>query len=134
MIKITFLGLISLLLSSVTFAADPLGVAVIFADGMVLQRQMNVPVWGTAQPGDTVKVTFGGQEKTATADEAGKWMVKLDPLKASAEGRTLLIASPATSNTTVFSTGRYRKHRPDCAAQRPRHLDRLLDGGSARRA
>ena len=105
MIKITLLGLISLLLSSGSFAADPLGVAAIFADGMVLQRQMDVPVWGTAQPGDTVKVTFGGQEKTATADEAGKWMVKLDPLKASAESRTLLIASPATSNTTVFSTG-----------------------------
>jgi sialate O-acetylesterase len=93
MMKIALLGLISLLLSSVTFAADPLGVAAIFADGMVLQRQMDVPVWGTAQPGDTVQVKFGGQEKTATADEAGKWMVKLDPLKASADGRTMRITS-----------------------------------------
>jgi hypothetical protein len=34
--KIALLGLISLLLSSVTFAADPLTVAAFFADGMVM--------------------------------------------------------------------------------------------------
>jgi sialate O-acetylesterase len=53
----------------------------LFSDGMVLQRRMKVPVWGTADEGEEVKVTFRGQEVSTTA-EAGKWMVKLDPMEA----------------------------------------------------
>jgi sialate O-acetylesterase len=49
---------------------------------MVLQRDMAVPIWGTASPGEKVVVKFRGQQKEATADANGKWMVKLDPLKA----------------------------------------------------
>jgi sialate O-acetylesterase len=54
----------------------------LFNDNMVLQREMPVPVWGTAEAGEQVTVTFGDQKKTATADKDGNWMVKLDPLKA----------------------------------------------------
>ena len=31
-----------------------------FSDGAVLQRGMEVPVWGTAEPGSKVEVEFGG--------------------------------------------------------------------------
>lgn len=48
---------------------------------MVLQREMQVPIWGTAAPGETVTVKFRDQTKTATADKGGKWSVKLDALK-----------------------------------------------------
>ncbi|MFA6287724.1 MAG: hypothetical protein WC661_10105 [Opitutaceae bacterium] len=48
---------------------------------MVLQRGMPVPVWGTAEPGETVSVSFRGQTKTTAAADTGKWMVKLDPLQ-----------------------------------------------------
>jgi sialate O-acetylesterase len=65
----------------------------VFSDHMVLQRDQAVPVWGRAVPGDEVVVSFAGQTKTAQADAAGKWMVKLDPLKASAEGRELVALS-----------------------------------------
>ena len=54
----------------------------LFGDHMVLQSGMAVPVWGTADPGEKVSVTFLTQNKTATADAAGKWMVRLDKLKA----------------------------------------------------
>ncbi len=54
----------------------------VFSAHMVLQRECAVPVWGAAAPGEKVTVTFRNQEKTATADAAGKWMVKLDPLTA----------------------------------------------------
>jgi len=50
---------------------------------MVLQREMPVPIWGTAAPGEKVTVAFQGQEKSTTADKDGKWLVKLDPLKVS---------------------------------------------------
>ena len=42
-----------------------------FADGMVLQRDREVSVWGTADAGEKVRVMFAGNEVTATADEAG---------------------------------------------------------------
>ena len=38
-----------------------------FTDNMVLQRGMRVPVWGTAQPGESVTVSFAGQTKRGTA-------------------------------------------------------------------
>lgn len=63
-----------------------------FADNMVLQRGMPVPVWGTAAPGEKVTVAFAGQTKTATADAKGAWRVTLDPLSASKENRTLKVA------------------------------------------
>ncbi|MEI7684816.1 MAG: sialate O-acetylesterase [Planctomycetota bacterium] len=50
--------------------------------GMVLQRDMLVPIWGTAEPGEKVAVKFRDQEKSTIADENGKWAVKLDRLKA----------------------------------------------------
>jgi len=49
---------------------------------MVLQQDMAVPIWGTAAPGEKVTVGFRGQTKSATADAQGKWLLKLDPLKA----------------------------------------------------
>ena len=53
-----------------------------FSDHMVLQREMRVPAWGTAAPGEKVTVAVCGQKQTATADKDGKWAVKLEPLKA----------------------------------------------------
>ena len=63
-----------------------------FADNAILQRQMPAPVWGWSKPGTTVTVEFGGQKKTATAGEDGKWMLRLDTLEASAEPREMVIA------------------------------------------
>ena len=54
----------------------------IFSDHMVLQRDMAVPVWGTASPGEKVTVTFRDQTKLAVAGPDGAWKLKLDPLKA----------------------------------------------------
>jgi len=61
----------------------------IFSDHMVLQRELPLPVWGKAAPGEAVTVEFAGQQKNAKADASGRWMVKLDPLTASAEPQIL---------------------------------------------
>ena len=58
---------------------------------MVLQRDLPVPVWGEAAPGETVTVAFAGQSRTSTAGGDGKWRVTLDPLAASAEPRELSV-------------------------------------------
>ena len=63
-----------------------------FADGMVLQRGVAAPVWGTASPGKTVTVEFAGQTKSAKADAAGAWRTSLDPMEASCESRAMKIS------------------------------------------
>ena len=52
----------------------------IFSDHAVLQREMPVPVWGWAEPGEAVTVAIAGQKHKATADDNGKWRVTLSPL------------------------------------------------------
>lgn len=54
----------------------------IFADGMVLQRNKPIPVWGWADANEKIEVHFKQQTKTITADATGKWMVKFDAEKA----------------------------------------------------
>ena len=61
-----------------------------FGESCVLQRDMKVPVWGGAAPGEKVTVTFAGQSKSAAADRFGRWRVELDPMPASAKGRPLV--------------------------------------------
>ncbi|MEI8063723.1 MAG: sialate O-acetylesterase, partial [Verrucomicrobiota bacterium] len=39
----------------------------VFSDHMVLQRDMAVPIWGTAAPGEKITVKFRDQEQTTTA-------------------------------------------------------------------
>ena len=64
-----------------------------FADGMVLQRGRNVPVWGWAGPGDDVTVTFAGQKLKVRAGADGRWRVDLAPMCASKEGRVLTVSA-----------------------------------------
>lgn len=53
----------------------------LFQSGMVLQRNQDIPVWGTADAGETVNVTFRGKTYTATAGTDGKWRVNLPKQK-----------------------------------------------------
>lgn len=52
----------------------------VLSDGMVLQRGMTVPVWGTAEPGEKVTVTFQDQQLSTRTGPAGRWRVNLKPL------------------------------------------------------
>jgi sialate O-acetylesterase len=71
----------------------------LFGDNMVLQRDRPVPVWGWAEKGTPVTVTFAGQEKRAVTDEEGKWRVNLDPMKACREPAVLKVTG---TNEVVF--------------------------------
>ncbi|MEO2016298.1 MAG: sialate O-acetylesterase [Fuerstiella sp.] len=79
-----------------------LEVASPFVDGAILQREMNVPVWGWAEPGTVVTVAFADQRKSVTTNAKGKWMVKLDPLIACDEERDLIVTS---NRETISRTG-----------------------------
>ena len=78
------------LFAGLAAATAPLALAdvtlpAIFAEHMVLQRDQKVPVWGFAEDGEKVTVTFAGQKAEAVAKD-GKWAVSLAPLKASSTG------------------------------------------------
>src|SRR5438874_13242855 len=53
----------------------------LISDGMVLQRGMPVPLWGTAAENERVTVRFQGQEVTTTARD-GTWLLRLRDLRA----------------------------------------------------
>ena len=77
--------------------------ATIFTSNMVLQRGMEVPVWGTAEPGEEVSVAFAGQNLKTTADDKGDWEVRLAPLAASTNGHPLVVTGRNTiTNANVL--------------------------------
>jgi len=75
-----------------------------FADNMILQRGVDIPIWGTADPGETVVVEYAPQKDTAKAsqkvltqaDENGTWRLTLKPLLVSRTGGRLTITGAKT--------------------------------------
>ncbi|MCA8990100.1 MAG: hypothetical protein KDA78_20805, partial [Planctomycetaceae bacterium] len=64
-----------------------------FSDHMVLQQKRDVAVWGTADPGARVTVSFNKYSSTTKADRSGKWRVSIPSGKANSEGMPLTIQS-----------------------------------------
>jgi sialate O-acetylesterase len=69
------------LLSAAPVLAD-VRVPQIFSDNLVLQRGMEIPVWGWADPGEEVAIRIGQFGLTTTANDSGTWSVKLPAMEA----------------------------------------------------
>jgi len=76
-----------------------LRLARIFGDGMVLQRQASIPVWGWSAPGRAVTVALGATSRMATPDASGAWRV-LFPARA-AGGPLRMVVRSATDSVVV---------------------------------
>jgi len=77
--------LLILIISGCSFSGGPatdIKLPALFNDNMVLQRDISLPVWGTANPGGELQVKINGQLKNATAGEDGKWRTDLDKMPA----------------------------------------------------
>ena len=93
------LGTASALTASAAVKVNPL-----FTDSMVLQQNLECPVWGTATPGEKISVSLSPSAPvkgdvaaiSATADEKGNWMVKLPKRAASSDPSTLTIKGENT--------------------------------------
>jgi len=115
-------------------------VADIFGPEMILQRDIPVPIWGSAQPGEIVTVEFAGQNKTATADSAGRWSVDLQAMQASDALRTLTVKgdgeSVAIENVRVGEVWLVLSHGIDkqfsCEGPVPRPDARIRPFGDSR--
>jgi sialate O-acetylesterase len=66
----------------VTPAAAEVKLPSLFSDGLVLQRDRDVPVWGTATPNAGVTVEIDGETKSARASVEGRWRLTLAPHRA----------------------------------------------------
>jgi sialate O-acetylesterase len=71
----------------------------IFADHMVVQQDVKVPVWGWAAPGEEITVTLGDRSAKAKADASGKWSLKLKAFKA--DGKALIMTVKGQNTITI---------------------------------
>ena len=80
-ISSSILSIIFLALA-LTYSFAEVEVARIFSDHMVLQREVNAPIWGTADPGERITVEINGLTASAVAAKDGKWKVYLPSFEA----------------------------------------------------
>lgn len=113
----TIMGLCVAGLGAASALAEPLALASVFTDHAVLQREVEVPVWGVAEPGTKVTVKLGqggqgGQEASAVADDHGRWAAKLRPVPAggpyeltvgASSGETLALADVLFGDVWICS-------------------------------
>lgn len=63
----------------------------VISDGMVLQSDAVVPIWGWGKSGDGVSVSFDNQVIKGTVDKSGRWRVDFKPLQPSSVERDMTI-------------------------------------------
>ncbi len=76
--RVLFAGILGLILAFFAGAARAeVKPYPLCTDGMVLQQQAEAKLWGTADTGEVVTVTFRGKQASATAGEGGRWVVTI---------------------------------------------------------
>ncbi|WP_020532725.1 sialate O-acetylesterase [Flexithrix dorotheae] len=81
-LKYQFFLLIFISLINLPLAKADVTLPYLFGDHMVLQRDHKIKVWGWANPGERVAVTFRSKSYRTRADRMGNWQVVLDRLPA----------------------------------------------------
>jgi sialate O-acetylesterase len=89
-------AVLAFLFLSLVAARAEVVLAPIFTDYAVLQRERPLPIWGTADAGEKVTVSFAGQSRAATAAADGRWLVILDALPANSTGSDLVVTGTNT--------------------------------------
>ena len=69
-------------LMSMSLAEAKVSLPQLFQSGMVLQRGKTIPIWGKADAGELVTVSFNKKQFSTTADANGHWRMDLPKMKA----------------------------------------------------
>ncbi|MEZ4885656.1 MAG: sialate O-acetylesterase [Chitinophagales bacterium] len=77
----SFYNFVFLILFSLPLFGD-ITLPQLVSDGMVLQRNAKVSIWGWADVGEKITLTWDKSEHTTTANESGEWEVILSDLQA----------------------------------------------------
>ncbi len=89
------LALFFLAITAMPVAAD-VKLPAVLGSHMVLQRNVPLPIWGTADAGEEVAVDLAGNQAKTTADKNGKWQVTLKPMKADGQALKLTVSGKNT--------------------------------------
>jgi sialate O-acetylesterase len=79
---IKLLGIVCIVFLSCYPAKGTIRLPKLIADGMVLQREKKISVWGWASPGEKVSISFNGKSYRTSTLVDGKWLVVLPAMKA----------------------------------------------------
>jgi sialate O-acetylesterase len=83
--SIKFKFALIILVGAILFTGQTLDAQVrlpeLIGDGMVLQRNAKIHIWGWAEPGEKVKITFNNKRHTVTTGTNGKWFAELPAMK-----------------------------------------------------
>jgi sialate O-acetylesterase len=87
-----FLGALTAVLALCTPSAQAnVKLPKIIDSHMVLQRDVPLPIWGWADPGEAITVLIDDHKVIGETDAQGKWMVRLPALKADGKAHELTI-------------------------------------------
>lgn len=78
---------------------EGLCVSNVFQSDMVLQRDKPIMIWGWAEPGEKVTVSFVGNSIEATADKDRAWKVELPALEANDQPKAMTIKGKSNTLT-----------------------------------
>ncbi len=70
----------------------------LISDGLVLQENTTITIWGWSSPGEIIKLEFKSLAQTTSANSDGEWSFKLPPQKRSAEPAEMKFVA---SNTII---------------------------------
>ncbi len=93
----TFLILTGIFLFSFISTNAEVKLPRIFSSNMVLQKGIEIPVWGWANKGEQITVIFNSQSVRTKTDKDGKWSVKLPakeyggPFKLTVKGKNTVV-------------------------------------------
>ena len=65
----------------------------VFGNGMVLQKDKPVKLWGWAEADQKILARIGDRSAQGKADGKGRWLLELKPMEASGKGRQLVVSA-----------------------------------------
>ncbi|NEP12760.1 MAG: hypothetical protein F6K14_21635 [Symploca sp. SIO2C1] len=99
-ISVVSILFITLLLSLQNRAEAVVKLPHLISDNMVLQRNEKVRIWGWADEGEKVTVSFNDQKHSTRAGKDRTWEIKLTPMQANSEPQSMTISG---SNSITLS-------------------------------
>lgn len=95
------IALISLLLCFPFYAKATVKLPALVSDGMVLQREKTLTIWGWAAANESIAIEFLKQTYNTVADEQGNWSVQIPAIKKSGGPYTMRINEIELTNILI---------------------------------
>jgi sialate O-acetylesterase len=130
------LGALFLLTFLLPSAQAEVRLANLFQSHMVLQRDMPLPVWGWADPGEEVSVVLGALRRNAVADSTGKWecilppsRLQREPVNLEVSGSNRILLEDCLIGDVWLCSGQSNMEWPVGACDRPDDVRSAMDEG-----